>query len=89
MQIAGQLAAGHELSRAVLVFVVALLIGLLTLAAVASMRTDCSTENTYLGTQDGSYLVTENGERMIIGQEQQCHLLAGPFRLPLWRLPLP
>jgi hypothetical protein len=85
MQIALDPLAKPTSDLAALVIVVGLLFGVLSVAAVASIREDCKTDTAYLITESGAFLVTESGERLIVDETRKCDLVAGPFRMPMWR----
>jgi hypothetical protein len=60
--------------------VVVAFFGLLSLAAVLTMRVEC--RNDYLLAESGGYLLYESGERIAL-HSKQCRVVVGRLRLPL------
>jgi hypothetical protein len=64
----------------------ALLAGLLTLAAVATMRVDCRVEQEILTSDTGVLLTDESGNLLVTGREEKrCDLMVGATRVPWLR----
>jgi hypothetical protein len=75
--------APPNLKRLLIALTLALLFGLLSLAAVRETRVEC--RNQYLMLQGGGYLLLTGGSGRILlaGGRQQCQLVMGDVRVPL------